>query len=99
MKVVAIGGRAFVSGFRLAGVDGIEVSSPKEALSKIKSTMTKADVGMIIVSDDFWKDISDTVSDLRVKQPVPLVYNAPAPGSKQEKVEYRELIKRMLKIG
>ncbi|OHE51621.1 MAG: vacuolar H+transporting two-sector ATPase F subunit [Thaumarchaeota archaeon RBG_16_49_8] len=99
MKVFAIGGRAFVSGFRLAGVDGIEVSSPKEALSKIKSTMTKPDVGLIIVSDDFWKEISDAVADLRVKQPIPLVYNAPAPGSKQEKVEYRELIKRMLKIG
>jgi V/A-type H+-transporting ATPase subunit F len=99
MKVVAIGGRAFVSGFRLAGVEGIEVSSPKEALSKIKSTMTKPEVGLIIVSDNYWKEINDTVADMRIKQPIPLVYNAPAPGSKQEKVEYRELIKRMLKIG
>jgi V/A-type H+-transporting ATPase subunit F len=99
MKIVAIGGRAFVAGFQLAGVEGVEVFSPKEALSRIKSIMVTPDVGLIVVSDDFWRDISDDVSDIRIKQPVPLIYNVPAPGSKQEKVEYRELIKRMLKIG
>jgi V/A-type H+-transporting ATPase subunit F len=99
MKIVAIGGRAFVSGFQLAGVEGIEVSSSEEALGKIKSNMAKSDIGLLVVSDDFWKGISDKVADLRIKQPVPLIYNVPAPGSKQERVEYRELIKKMLKIG
>lgn len=99
MKIVAVGSRAFISGFQLAGVEGVEVSSPHEALGKIKSLMARRDVGLIIVSNNFWKDISDEISDIRIKQPVPLIYNVPAPGSKQEKVEYRELIKRMLKIG
>jgi V/A-type H+-transporting ATPase subunit F len=56
-------------------------------------------VGLIILSDNFEKDIRDELADLRLKQPIPLIYSVPAPGSKQEKIEYRELIKRMLKIG
>ncbi len=99
MKIVAIGGRPFVAGLQLAGVDGFEVSSSKEALVKIKSLMEEQDVGLVIVSDDVEKDIRDDVSDLRLKHAVPLVYTVPAPGSKQEKIEYRELIKRMLKLG
>ncbi|MEE9585269.1 MAG: V-type ATP synthase subunit F [Nitrososphaerales archaeon] len=99
MKIVAIGGRPFVAGLQLAGVEGMEVSSSKEAFSKIKILMEEKDVGLVIVSDDFEKEIRDDLADLRLKHPVPLVYAVPAPGSAQEKIEYRELIKRMLKIG
>ncbi len=99
MKIVAIGGHVFVAGFQLAGVEGVDVSSSKEALAKIKVFMEKPDVGLIIVSDVFWKEIGDEISDLRLKKPVPLIYSIPSPGSKQEKIEYRELVKRMLKIG
>lgn len=99
MKIVAIGGRPFVSGLQLAGVDGMHVSTPKEALQKIKQLMNQSNIGLIIISDDFEKEIKDQITDIRLKKAVPIIYSVPAPGNKQEKVHYRELVKQMLKIG
>lgn len=99
MEAVAIGGRSFVSGFMLAGVAGVEVSDSKQVLQEVKKLMARKDVGLILVSNDLSKSVSSELTDMRAKQPVPLVYEIPALGSKQEKVEYRELIKRVLKVG
>ena len=98
MRIVAIGEQAFITGFELTGVEGVETTS-KEALGKLKILMDTPDMGLILVSDDIWKEVSDEMSDLRLKKPVPLIYSVPSPGSKSEKIEYRELIKRMLKIS
>ncbi len=99
MKIVAIGGRPFVSGFQLAGVEGVSVSTPKEALQNIKKLMDDSDIGLIIISDDFEKDIKNEITEIRLKKAIPIIYVVPAPGNKQEKVQYRELVKQMLKIG
>ena len=99
MKVVAIGGRSFVSGFMLGGVEGIEATDSKQVLQEVKRLMALKDVGLVLVSDDLSKSIRNELTDIRSKTPVPLVYEIPAPGSKQEKVEYREIIKKVLKVG
>jgi len=99
MKIVAVGGRSFVSGFMLAGIEGVEVVDSKQVLEEVKRLMTNKEIGLILVSDALSKDVRNDLTDIRSKQPVPLVYEIPAPGSKQEKVEYRELIKRVLKVG
>lgn len=36
LRVVAVGGRSFVSAFRLAGVEGFEVGSPEELVLKLE---------------------------------------------------------------
>ena len=99
MKVVVVGGRSFVSGFMLAGIDGVEVVSSKQVLEEVKRLMTTKEIALILISDAFSKEIRNELTDIRSKNPVPLIYEIPAPGSKQEKVEYRELIKRVLKVG
>ncbi|MBM3897768.1 MAG: vacuolar H+transporting two-sector ATPase F subunit [Thaumarchaeota archaeon] len=99
MKIVAIGGRSFVSGFMLAGIEGVEVVDSKQVLGDVKRLMMNREVALILVSDALSKEIRDELTDIRSKNPVPLIYEIPAPGSKQEKVEYRELIKKVLKVG
>jgi V/A-type H+-transporting ATPase subunit F len=99
MRIIAIGSRPFVAGFQLAGVEGFEVTSSKETLNRIKNIIEEEDLGLIIISDDLEKEIREEIADLKLKHPIPLIYSVPAPGSKQEKIEYRELIKRMLKIS
>ncbi|HEY4673894.1 MAG TPA: V-type ATP synthase subunit F [Nitrososphaerales archaeon] len=99
MKVVAVGGRSFVSGFMLAGIEGVEVVNSRQALEEVKRLMTNKEIALILVSDALSKEIRNELTDIRSKNPVPLIYEIPAPGSKQEKVEYRELIKRVLKVG
>jgi len=98
VKVVAIGGKAFVTGFVLAGVSGEYVSSGREALSKVDALVRDSKVGLIMISDDVAKPIRDELTAIRAKKAVPLIYEVPGPGSKQEKVEYRAMLRSILGV-
>lgn len=98
MKVVAIGGRAFVAGFVLAGVTGQYVSSSKEALELVNKLVTDPTVGLVMISDEVSKPIRDELTSIRSKRAVPLIYEVPGPGSKQETVEYRTMLRSILGV-
>ena len=98
MKVVAVGGKAFVTGFVLSGVSGEYVSTPTAALDRIQALTKDPTVGLIMVSDEFAKPISDNLTALRAKKAIPLIYEVPGPGSKKEKVEYRAMLRAILGV-
>ena len=98
LKVIALGNRIFVSSFQMAGIEGIDVQSPKEALSKINSIITKNEAGLVLLSDDIGKDIRLDLAKIRSVKPVPLIFELPSPGSKKEKVDYRALLKQILGV-
>jgi V/A-type H+-transporting ATPase subunit F len=98
MKVVAIGGKAFVTGFVLSGVTGEHVSGPSAALEKIEALSKDQSVGLIMVSDEVSKPIADQLTALRSKKAIPLIYELPGPGSKKEKVEYRAMLRAILGV-
>jgi V/A-type H+-transporting ATPase subunit F len=98
MKVVAVGGKAFVTGFVLSGVSGEYVPSAPAALEKIESLAKDPTVGLIMVSDEVAKPIADQLTQLRTKRAIPLIYEVPGPGSKKEKVEYRAMLRAILGV-
>lgn len=98
MKVVAVGGKAFVTGFVLAGVSGEYVAAPSEALAKIEALSKDPDVGLIMVSDEVATPIRDSLTTMKSKKPIPLIYEVPGPGSKKEKVEYRAMLRAILGV-
>ena len=98
MKVVAVGGKAFVTGFVLSGVTGEYVSSPEEALERIRRLVIDDSVGLIMISDEVSKPIREDLTAIRAKRPVPLIYEVAGPGSKQEKVEYRAMLRSILGV-
>jgi len=98
MKVVAVGGKAFVTGFVLAGANGEYTSSSEEALEKIRKLAADPAVGLIMVSDDVAKPINDELTAMKTKNAVPLIYAVPGPGSKAEKVEYRAMLRAILGV-
>lgn len=98
MKVVAVGGKAFVTGFVLSGVNGEYVSSSGAALEKVEGLCRDPDVGLIMVSDEVANPIRDELTSLRSKKAVPLIYEVPGPGSKKEKVEYRAMLRAILGV-
>jgi V/A-type H+-transporting ATPase subunit F len=95
---MAVGGKAFVTGFVLSGVSGEYVSTPAAALEKIRSLSKDPTVGLIMVSDEVSKPISDQLTALRAKKAIPLIYEVPGPGSKKEKVEYRAMLRAILGV-
>ena len=98
MKVVAVGGKAFVTGFVLSGVSGEYVSTPEAALEKIGSLSKDPTVGLIMVSDGVAKPISDQLTAMRTKRAIPLIYEVPGPGSKKVMVEYRAMLWAILGV-
>jgi len=98
MRVIALGKRSFVTGFRLVGIPGIEVKTSDEALKEIIKMAKDKEIGLIIVGDDIAKPIRQKITNLKTKQLLPLIYELPAPGSPQEKVEYRTLLRSILKM-
>jgi V/A-type H+/Na+-transporting ATPase subunit F len=98
VKVVAVGGKAFVTGFVLSGVSGEYVSTPEAALQKVESLSKDPTVGLIMVSDEVAKPISDQLTAMKSKKAIPLIYEVPGPGSKKEKVEYRAMLRAILGV-
>jgi len=98
VKVIAVGGKAFVTGFVLSGVSGEYVSSAGAALEKIQSLSKDPTVGLIMVSDEVAKPISGQLTALRSRKAIPLIYEVPGPGSKKEKVEYRAMLRAILGV-
>ncbi len=98
MKVVAVGGKAFVTGFVLSGVSGEYVSSPVEALSKIQRLIGEPEVGLIMVSDEVAKPLSGQLTTIKSQLATPLIYEVPGPGSKKDKVDYRAMLRSILGV-
>jgi len=98
LKVVALGGKAFVTGFVLSGVSGEYVSTPAAALEKLDALSKDPDVGLVMVSDEIAKPIQNQLTILRSKKAIPLIYEVPGPGSKKEKVEYRAMLRAILGV-
>lgn len=95
---MVIGSRVFVTSFQLAGVQGIKVDSPTQALSEINKIGGTSDVGLILLSDDIGKQIRYNLTEIRAKKPIPLIFELPSPGSTKEKVDYRSLLKQILGV-
>ena len=99
MQVVAIGTRAFVAAFELAGTYGVKVETPEDALGRIKNFASESDVCLILVSDDLSGPIHDELTEIRKKMVTPIIYEVPAPGTgKTAKVEYGHLLKAVLGV-
>lgn len=98
MRVIAIGSRVFVTSFQLAGVQGIKVESPEEALSQINALDSTQNVGLVLLSDDLGKEIRTSLTSIRSKRTIPLIFELPSPGSSKENVDYRALLKQILGV-
>jgi V/A-type H+-transporting ATPase subunit F len=98
LKVLAIGNRIFITSFQMAGIEGINVQTPKEALSRINQIHSRNEVGLILLSDDMGKQIRLELARIRSLKPIPLIFELPSPGSTKEKVDYRALLKQILGV-
>ena len=97
MKIVTVGSRVFVTSSQLAGIQGIIVETPEQALDKIKKLTDDSDVGLVLVSDDISNPINDQLTELRAEKST-LVFSLPAPGSDKTEVDYRVMLKKILGV-
>jgi len=98
MRVVAVGSRSFVLGFRLAGVGGVEVADAKDALSVLNRLMNDPEIGLIILSEELTSEIRNEVNEIRSKKPMPLIYELPSSKAGARETDYRALLRQVLGV-
>jgi vacuolar-type H+-ATPase subunit F/Vma7 len=98
LRVVAVGGRAFVNSLRLAGAGGVVAETAEEAARSINRLVQDPEVGLIIVSDEYGEDFSRRLNEIRSRITMPIIYQMPAPGSRLGRVDYRAMLRQVLGI-
>jgi len=100
LKIVVVGERELVTGYRLIGVNEWYEVDGKEGAKKIISFLERKDVGIIIASDSIREFLSQSERDRVDLTTKPLVVFVPSPkftGEKREEA-IRDLAKRILGI-
>jgi len=73
LKVVAIGTREFIIGFKSTGVQGHEVTDPKEAKDIITKISEKEDTGVVLIGESVAKDIIDYIEKISSTKTIPSI--------------------------
>ena len=98
MRVVAVGGRAFITAMRLGGAGGVVAESGEEAIREINKLIQNPDVGIILVSDEYGEEFSKRLNAIKARIRMPLIYQIAAPGSRVEPIDYRAILRQVLGI-
>ena len=78
MKIVGLGDPEAMLGLRLAGIT--EIYRPEtrdDAVSLLVSLTEREDVGVIVISSDFYRRIRNTIGEMREEHIFPLLVEIP----------------------
>ena len=79
MRFLCIGDQDTVTGFRLAGVEGVVVDGPAEARAEFQKALRLSDVGVIIVPDPIASELQEEINEARFTRARPAVVEIPGP--------------------
>lgn len=96
-KLVVVTDPENAHGFRLAGVDVVEVRDPQDVRGKIVSLINDDDSGIIAVNEDFMAAIDDRTRDRIEKIYRPIVVPIPARKKIEVAEERREYLARLIR--
>ena len=95
-----IGDADMITGFRLVGVEGTEVTSEEEALQAINTLLARRDLALIIVSEDFSTrpQMHETIDKVRREHRSPLILELPGSSGKPSQIHLSDLISKTLGV-
>jgi vacuolar-type H+-ATPase subunit F/Vma7 len=67
------------AGFALAGLRGVEASSPQEAADRLRGLRGEAGVGVILLQDSLYDGLPDDARREFGRRPLPMVVPFPGP--------------------
>ena len=100
MKFYIIGDRQTVLGFRLVGIEGTDVEDREEALSALRTAVSKKDVGIILITEKVAGKMRDEVEARLYGMGFPLVLEIPdASGPSPDRPKIEELVRKAIGIS
>jgi len=95
-----IGDSDMITGFKLVGVEGSEVSTNNEARQALHTTLLRNDVGVIIISEAFSTDPSmrEEVDKIRQERVTPLIVEIPGSKGHANNIQLSDMVSKILGI-
>jgi vacuolar-type H+-ATPase subunit F/Vma7 len=95
-----IGDSDMITGFRLVGIEGTEASTIDEARQAFHDSLSRNDIGVIIISEAFFSDTSlrEEVDKVRQERVTPLIVEIPGSKGMVDKMQLSEMISKILGI-
>ncbi|HYA33218.1 MAG TPA: V-type ATP synthase subunit F [Candidatus Bathyarchaeia archaeon] len=93
-KFVVVTDPETAPGFRLAGVEVLEVSTIADAMSTIPPLLFKDDTGIVAVNEDFMASLDDKLIEKIQKTHRPIIIPIP---SRTRQIDRADYIERMLR--
>jgi len=100
MLGLVIGDNRMVTGFRLVGIEGAEAISVTEAKETLKEALTRNDLAIIVISEEFSVDqqIHEIIDDVRTSRTSPLIVEVPGSREKISEVNLADLVSKSLGV-
>ena len=99
MKFRVIGDRQTVLGFRLVGVEGVEVEDRDEALAALKEAAAMEGIGIILITEKVAARIRDEVEARLYGMGFPLVLEIPdSQGPSAERPPIEDIVRKAIGI-
>jgi len=95
-----IGDGDMVTGFRLVGVEGAEVASVDEAKQALNKALSRSDLAIIVISQEYSTDpvIRSQVDKVRQERVTPLIVELPGSRGPQKGIPISDTISKILGI-
>lgn len=74
-----------LTGLRLAGIEGVYVKNKEELLKQFKSACNNKNLGIVILTESEFNEISDEVINIKLSNKLPLVVTIPERGGLKDK--------------
>ena len=95
-----IGDGDMVTGFRLVGLEGAAVNSVDEALQALDKTLTRNDLAIIVVSEEFstQPQMHEAIDKIRRDRKSTLIIEMPGSMGKASRIRMSDLISKTLGV-
>lgn len=99
MKYFVIGDEDTVLGFSLVGVDGVIVSSAREAADAFSGIIGDSKYGIIIITEAVSDMIRDTVDRYLFSEAFPLIVEIPSPKEGRYKKDLKAMVNEAIGVS
>ncbi len=93
-----IGDNDMITGFRLVGVEGTEVTSVEGARAALKQALQRRDLAVVLLGEDFSAEMRGEIDRIRSQQIKPLIVEIPSRKGPSSETRMSTLISRTLGI-
>ncbi len=91
-----IGNNALVTGFKLVGLEGKEVTSVNSAKQAMSEALQRKDLALIVISEEFSSQMHDDIDKARIDHTSPLIVELPGPQGASNETRMSILISKTL---